>query len=422
MSKQRGTGSHLGFNTEDLFRSLNLVVGLEQILDVLSAYLCELFNADATYLLLLEPITQRYNCQRVKGPYSSADPAVSFGQTDRLVKWLGVNSAILDVESDNEVVAYLSVREQEMLKSLNVALVLPFVAVNRLTGMAFLSRTRNGARFTTAERESLLGLANHAALVLENAVLNQLQEERLRNLFHADKLASVGELAAGAAHEIRNPLTSIRSTVQYLRKDVAESKQPLVDGIIEEVDRIDGIIQGLLSLSRSATIQATAVDIPDLVHSMLSLLDSELRSHEITVKEVNRLADGVIEGDPAQLKQVFLNIILNSIQATPESGGSIAVTLDEIRQGTAGNEEGNAILVKISDTGTGIASEDLVKVFDPFFTSKENGTGLGLSIAYGIVSKHGGSIAIESTTRKPDNGTTVSVRLPKRIAAKKLSL
>jgi signal transduction histidine kinase len=389
-----------------------MVVGLEQLLDLLSAHLCEAFAAEAVYILMLEPITRRYHCLRAKGPGVRVEPEANFGQTDRLIKWLGVNKTVLDVDADPGVIAYLAEAETQTLRSLNVALVVPFVAVNRLTGVALLSRLPSARRFSAHEKATLLTVAAHSALALENSMLYQFQEERLRKLFHADKLASLGELAAGAAHEIRNPLTSIRSTVQYLKKDLSESRQPLVDGIIEEVDRIDGIIQGLLSLGRTAEIHATTVDLPGLVHSLLALLESEFRGQAIDIIEEKRVERGLIEGDPAQLKQVLLNVLLNSMQAMAGRGGIIRITMEELGQEST---EGKMISLSIVDTGPGIAPDHLPRVFDPFFTTKANGTGLGLSIAYGIVSRHGGTIHIRSTQEGDDHGTTTVIRLPKRI-------
>jgi signal transduction histidine kinase len=246
----------------------------------------------------------------------------------------------------------------------------------------------------------------------------QFQEDKLKKLFHADKLATVGELAAGAAHEIRNPLTSIRSTAQYIKKTLPEDKQPFVNGIIEEVDRIDQIIKGLLSFSRSSELHIENVNLDDILNQTLLLLDSEFRKHNIAVRKEFVSPPRQITADTAQLKQVFLNILLNSVQAMP-TGGEIALTMTDTPQHEEHLDKENFVCVTLTDTGPGIPEEDLPRVFDPFYTTKENGTGLGLSIAYGIVSKHGGEIEIASATEKPNTGTTVIIRLPKTVEHEK---
>jgi signal transduction histidine kinase len=246
--------------------------------------------------------------------------------------------------------------------------------------------------------------------------MTQFQEERLKKLFHADKLATVGELAAGAAHEIRNPLTSIRSTVQFLKKDLPPEKHGYVEGVIEEVDRIDGIIRGLLSLSKSSELHLSRVDLREALQQTLLLLDPELKRNRIAVNQEMRIGDPTVEADQAQVKQVFLNVLLNSVQSMP-GGGTITVHLADRPDGKR-EESIDSVRVTLSDNGPGMPEETIRRVFDPFFTTKENGTGLGLSITYGIVHGHGGEIDIASKTDPSSHGTSVTIRLPRR--AKKL--
>jgi signal transduction histidine kinase len=261
-------------------------------------------------------------------------------------------------------------------------------------------------------------VAGQASLAVENAVMTQFQEERLKKLFHADKLATVGELAAGAAHEIRNPLTSIRSTVQFLKKDLPAEKHGYVDGVIEEVDRIDGIIKGLLSLSKSSELQLSRVDLREALQQTLLLLDPEMKRNGVAVKQEITIVDPTVEADQAQVKQVFLNVLLNSIQAMPQ-GGAITVHMADRPDGKR-EESLDSVRVTLSDTGPGIPEEAMRRVFDPFYTTKENGTGLGLSITYGIVQGHGGEIDIVSKTDPSSHGTSVTIRMPRK--AKKLTI
>lgn len=399
-------------SSEEFLKSLNLIVGLDQLLEVFSAKLKETLDASGIYVVLFEPITNRYLGKKAKGTNPDSLDEFNFSPSDNLIKWLNVNQSILEVSKHPEVVRFFSAQEQALLQKTDILLVVPFIVVNRLTGAMFLGGKITGVAYTPTEIQTLTALSSQCALAIEHALMYQFQEDRLKRLFHADKLVTVGELAAGAAHEIRNPLTSIRSTVQYLQAALPDEKRALVDGIIEEVDRIDQIIKGLLSFSRSSELHASMVDVEEIVNQTLLLLDSEIRKHNIEVVKENHSTDTLITGDSSQLKQVFLNILLNSIQAMPKGGVISISTTGSEKQDSIGRR-GDSLLITIRDTGPGISEKDLPRVFDPFYTTKDTGTGLGLSISYGIVSKHGGEIEIKSTGEGRETGTSVIVRLPK---------
>jgi len=405
----------LSLQVEEFLRSVNLVVGLDQLLEIISAKLRELSDAETVFISLYEPVTNRFTGRKAKGRSADSLPSLRLSPSDRLVKWLTVNKCPLDITRGHEIMEFLSARERNLLMKAGIAVLFPFIAVNRLTGAALLTQKVDGSPYEQPEIETLMFLANHSALAIEHALLYQFQEDKLKRILHADKLATVGELAAGAAHEIRNPLTSIRSTAQFLKKDLPGERKPLVDGIIEEVDRIDHIIASLLSLSKSTDLKIVQVDLRDIIRQTLMLLEPELRGRRITVEEDIRPDILTIDGDSAQLKQLFLNLILNSIQAMPD-GGNIALRMTESAQGGESPADHHYLSIAVADTGKGIVENDLSRVFDPFFTTKEDGTGLGLSISYGIVTKHEGEILIASSTSGPDCGTTVTVNLPYRIS------
>jgi signal transduction histidine kinase len=404
--------------SQEFLKSLNIVVGLDQLLDILAAHLRELSEAATVAIVLFEPITNRYTLRKQKGCELPELPALSFSPSDRLVKWLTVNRAPLNVRTQNDVLDYLGEHERALLHRLHAALLVPFIALNRLSGIAILTRPEDAGAYASDEADRLLHIASHSALAIEHAMMYQFQEDRLKKVFHADKLATVGELAAGTAHEIRNPLTSIRSTVQFLKKYLPEDKQPLIDGVTDEVDRIDAIIKGLLSLSRTTELRIVSIDAAETLAQTLQLLSPELRSHSIEVIENATTSFTMIDGDPAQLKQLFLNVLLNSVQAMP-GGGMLTVTLADGELTATPSGPSSPLAIRIKDTGIGIPPHNLPRVFDPFFTSKESGTGLGLSIAYGIVTKHGGEIQIESSTTSPGNGTTVTILLPRQTGTPK---
>jgi len=396
----------------EFLKSLNLIVGLDQLLENFSAKLVEMLGANSLYLVLFEPITSRYVGRMAKGDKPELLGDFHFSRSDNLIKWLTVNRCVLDADQQTEVVRFLSAREVELLKKTRTRLVVPLIITNRLTGALFLGRKLDNSEYSAPDIDTVSMLAAQTALAIEHALIYQFQEDRLKKLFHADKLATVGELAAGAAHEIRNPLTSIRSTVQFLQKDLPNDKKQLVDGIIQEVDRIDQIIKGLLSLSKSTELRVGAVDLKDVLEQTLLLLEPQLRKLNIEVRKSFDQPILPIRGDASQLKQVFLNILMNSVESLPERG-SISVKIEDNVGQKNLRGESDFVEVKIQDTGQGIPDKDLPRVFDPFFTTKEAGTGLGLSISYGIISKHGGEIQIESRIEEP-SGTMVTVKLPRQ--------
>ncbi|HUN66803.1 MAG TPA: ATP-binding protein [Bacteroidota bacterium] len=391
----------------EILHALNSIVGLNQLLENFTAKVREIFRASAVYLILFEPITRQYLGKMARGNGGELLGDFSFAHTDNLIRWLNVNRSPLDLQREKSVVDYLLPRERDLLGRAGIRLCIPLIVGNRLTGTLLLAGRDDGSDYTRADLDALTMLTSQSALAIENATMYEFQEDKLKKLFHADKLTTVGELAAGAAHEIRNPLTSIRSTVQYLGREIAENRKDLIEGIICEVDRIDQVIAGLLSFSRTSELKSEVLNIQEVLDQVLLLLDSEMRRHRIGVTRRYLTASARISGDPAQLKQVFVNILMNSIQAMP-SGGEIQVSTGNEREA----QRGAMVRVEIADTGPGIPEENIPRAFQPFFTTKEEGTGLGLSIAYGIVKKHRGDIEIFNMNRKGEQGTLVRIRLP----------
>lgn len=233
-------------------------------------------------------------------------------------------------------------------------------------------------------------------------------------LIHMEKMASLGTLAAGIAHEINNPLGFLISNLQSL-KDYAgklEEKIPCLEQANklfvddfkamtqESLDgalRIKKIVSDLRTFSRRSETQDVSLDVNQIVESVLAIVWNEIKYKITVVKDYQ--AKTPILGDPTQLSQVFLNIVINASQAIAEKGTITIATAEDDKN----------IYVKISDTGSGIAPEVLPKIFDPFFSTKKS-TGLGLSVTYNIVKHHGGDIKVES---KVGSGTTFTVELAK---------
>lgn len=219
----------------------------------------------------------------------------------------------------------------------------------------------------------------------------------------ADRMASLGEIAAGVAHEIRNPLTTIRGFVQLIDEDFPEndSRHEFTGIIIREVDRLNRIVEELVFYAKPSQSQVIPVDLNQILEYSLRLANFKGSKSTIILQEHYDSHLPLISVDGEQIKQVFLNLIINSRQAV-EADGKIGV-LTRISADKASVE------VVISDNGSGIEPENLKRLFDPFFTTRETGTGLGLAVAQKIVELHGGQIRVEST---PGNGSAFSVYLP----------
>jgi two-component system, NtrC family, sensor kinase len=228
--------------------------------------------------------------------------------------------------------------------------------------------------------------------------LKQIQSQLVRS----EKLASLGKLAAGVAHEINNPLTGILMFASLTAKN--PSLEPAVksdlDTIIAETQRCAQIVKGLLDFSRESVPQKKPASINGIMDATLALIENQSRFQNITIVREYGTDLPSVSVDPNQIEQVFVNMLLNAGDAMP-AGGKIIIKTD-------GRE--NQVRIIISDTGIGISEENLAKIFDPFFTTKASkGTGLGLSVSYGIIESHGGKIEVESTI---GIGTTVTIALP----------
>ncbi len=220
------------------------------------------------------------------------------------------------------------------------------------------------------------------------------------HLVKTEKLYAIGELSAGIAHEIKNPLTPIK----MLMNTAKEKKTPLtskdIDIIEEEISRIDNIVKEFLAFARPDKAEKKKIKINDVLKEVITITRPKMEQSAISLVEKYSEPHSEITGNHDALKQIFLNIILNAIQAMDGHGGTITVkTL---------TENGN-LQVVINDNGIGIPEEDLKKIFDPFFTTKKEGTGMGLALTHNIITDHSGKIDIDST---PGMGTTVKVILP----------
>jgi len=261
-----------------------------------------------------------------------------------------------------------------------------------------------------------LGIILFAIVQLSNILVNRLKiseehkESVLTELQHAQKLSSIGRLAAGVAHEINNPLAVINEKAGLLNDlidlsdnfDKKSKFTELSNSIIKSIERCRKITSRLLGFSRRIDVKIESIQVNDIIHEVIGFLEKETLYRKIDL--ILNLSDSVqpVFSDHGQLQQVFLNLLTNALAAVEDELGTIEIeTKNNITRG---------VIIKINDNGCGMSQETIEKIFDPFFTTKKKeGTGLGLSISYGIIKKLGGKIFVES---EPEKGTVFIIHLP----------
>src|SRR4029077_332090 len=243
------------------------------------------------------------------------------------------------------------------------------------------------------------------ALIILDDITERMDLEA--QLSQADKLSSIGLLAAGVAHEVNTPLAVISSYAQMLSKQLQDDPQKggLLEKITRQTFRASEIVNNLLNFSRTSGTEFTEVNINKIIADTLALLEHQFKITKIRVEDDLAEHLPLISGNPGRLQQVFLNLFLNARDAMP-NGGTLRIA----------TSNGEGISVVVADTGAGIAQEHIHRIYDPFFTTKAapregqgNGTGLGLSVTYGIIQEHAGQIRVES---RPGRGTTFYLDFP----------
>jgi two-component system sensor histidine kinase HydH len=242
-------------------------------------------------------------------------------------------------------------------------------------------------------------LLGYVLLFKDLSEVRSLRKEIARN----QRLASVGRLAAGVSHEIRNPLSSIKGFATYFKEryhDVPENQQ-ISDLMIQEVDRLNRVVGQLHEFARPITISKKPIKVRIFLENSLKLIERQTSEANIKIETDIDSEIGDVFIDPDRVNQVFLNLYLNAIESM-KNGGSLHVSL-------LNSEKKDGIEIRVRDTGTGIGEDDLTHIFDPYFTTKASGTGLGLAIVHNIIEVHNGEIKVDSILGQ---GTTITILLP----------
>jgi signal transduction histidine kinase len=267
-----------------------------------------------------------------------------------------------------------------------------------------LGRGEFGKRIEVKSKDEIGDLGhsfNKLSMELKAAREKMEEAYTYTHLLQAEKLSTIGQISAGLAHELKNPVTTLKMLFQAFKEQPDMTKED-AEIIYGEIEKIENILKRFLGFVKQKNLNISEININTLIDRVLSLSTFDLQNYGIVVHKDMLETLPTIKGDRSLLEQVFLNLIINSIEAMPKGG--------EIR--ISGKTDENFVEVMIWDKGSGIPSNISSKVFDPFFTTKENGTGLGLSIAYNIVKAHGGKLFFDS---KEGIGTVFTVRLPKGV-------
>ncbi|HSU31593.1 MAG TPA: ATP-binding protein [Bryobacteraceae bacterium] len=232
------------------------------------------------------------------------------------------------------------------------------------------------------------------------ALYRQLQSN-YEQMKRADRMAALGHISAGLAHEIRNPLAAIDGAASILQRRAKEdgNDTEFLDIVQAESRRLNRLLTNFIDFARPRSPDLRSASVEELFDSTIVLASHAARERAIDFKKLVQSDSSSLLCDPEQIKQVLLNLTLNAVYAMPD-GGEIVFSA---------TREGNDLVIRVRDQGSGVRQEDADSIFDPFFTTKENGTGLGLSVAYQIVEQHGGKLQLESNS---PGGATFAVRLP----------
>ena len=242
-----------------------------------------------------------------------------------------------------------------------------------------------------------------AVIVLRDLREIKQLEEKVR---HSEKLAAIGELAAGVAHEIRNPLSSIKGFARFLAHSLSDRtrEKEYAEIMIKEVDRINSVVNDLLTFARPLEPELASTDLFELIEHTVRLLETDARSHNIKIRsKINPDLNSFLL-DANQITQALLNLMLNALQEV-DDGGTVEVGADV-------DDSGSHLHIWVEDDGLGIPHDKKKKIFDPFFTTREKGTGLGLAIVRKIVENHGGELQVESPLPGKTGGSRFTITLP----------
>ncbi len=385
----------------DVSTSVHSSTDVKEVLDLVVKLVTEAINAKGSLLRILNLETDKLE---LSAAYGLSERYLSKGHvsTHRVITELCMQNKVIiieDVQADPRVQYPREAREEGIRMMLDV----PLFLGDNVVGIVRIFFTEK-RKFSDEELNFLVSIAEQCACAIDKARLIEKHKSMYDNLaLQTEKLSALGRMAAGIAHEINNPLGGILLYSTNLFKKVTE-EGPFKEGleiIINETMRCKTIIQDLLEFSREKEPEKTFANINNIMEKALSILENEFRLHHIRVEKLLSSEMPDILVDVNQMHQVFVNLLLNAVEAIQDQGTiSIRSEIDPAQR---------CVRVETADTGRGIPPENISKVFEPFFTTKAKGTGLGLSVSYRIVWNHQGDIKVSS---QPGQGARFTIEIP----------
>ena len=389
-----------------MVKELSALPTIDQVLSTVATNLHSQMQVSRVLVLMQDMLSGEYRLQAESGlgPGDDVD-ALMLREDAAIVKWLGDNR---DELVRDEIARRVPVRRREPLETeltqLHVAVCVPMILDGRLVGLISLGEKLSRDMFFVSDLRLLETLATEVALAVK---YRRMEDE----VFRKNRLIELGTIAAGVAHEIRNPLASIKTFAQLMpeRMDDPEFKYEFSKLVLKDVDRITKVVESMLAFARPAQVSIKEQPSNDLIEEAILLVQPRLKGKRI---ELTRAFHGnpIVKVDKHQILQVLVNLLSNAADALHEQGKiRVATGVSQLDPAGGGNGNRSYAVIEVSDNGPGIPAAVRSRLFDPFFTTKKEGTGLGLSISQKIVRDHGGSITVSSVEGK---GTTFHVNLP----------
>lgn len=427
---------------EEISRDMASLLKFDQIRDLLLERTSSVLQLSRVDLLMLNAAGNGYFYQHADNLCEEISED-GFDRNHPIVHFLEICREPLDKAAVHRQLHSLPERQTEVITlfdRLHAVLIIPLLSRNRLLGVMALGQRKSGELFVEEDRQLLMTIANQSVTAMEHAWayekismmnlelerkveertadLRRVLEEKERTqvqLIRSESLAAIGQLVAGAAHELNNPLSSAYSLTQTTVETIGswenvkiELRNEVLDDLdfsLREMRRARDIVRSLLDLSRQTQNYVESVNISAVIDNALRVLHNQYKKDPIVIERNYEEDLPNVQGNFANLGQVFINMIKNAIEALPDRRGTISLT-------TRYDRLADKVIVQCRDTGAGISSDQLKEIFNPFFTTKPvgKGTGLGLYISHEIIKKHEGSIRVESEKGK---GTIFNIEIPR---------
>jgi len=407
MMQERMFGKRYGYQDAlaGLVKELSLLQNVDEVLGKVATTLHDQMQLSRVLILMQDPLSGDYQLQAQSGLSQEQTEGMDLGENAPLIHWLQENRDALVRDELARRVSPQGVRELlPDLDRLKASVCMPMILDNRLTGLIVMGEKLGNEMFFVSDLRLLETLTTEVAL----AVKYRRMEDQI---FRKNKLIELGTIGAGIAHEIRNPLASIRTFAQLLpdQMDDPEFKGEFSKLVLKDVDRITKVVESMLAFARPSQVSIADHSANDLVDEAIMLAQPRLKSKQIELTK-NFHEKPMIKVDKQQILQVLINLLNNAADALPEHGKIRVATGMRLMDGAEGNGNQQKFgVIEVADNGPGIPAATRNRLFDPFFTTKKEGTGLGLSISQKIARDHGGVITVSSVVGK---GTTFQVNLP----------